>query len=105
MLSKAFELPWSRFSSLRRSALMLHWWEEIATKLTTAAPGTFWVVPCAWPAQGGELRNASLGLAKLLKDLPTPKKKKRALQKRESARPTPARDGRQEAFLDRLGKT
>lgn len=100
-----FELAWSRFSSLRRSALMLHWWEEIVTKIITADHGTFWVVPCVWPAAGGELRNASLGLAKLLKDSQTLRKKKRAPRKREAVRPTPAKDRRQEAFLDKLGDT
>lgn len=91
-----FEEQWATWSSLRRSALMLHWWEEIATKLTIAEQGTFWIVPCAWPPKGGELRNASLGLAQILRDKPDkPKQKKRARPKRQAAQRTPATDERQ----------
>jgi hypothetical protein len=93
-----FEEKWSDWSSLRRSALMLHWWEEVATKLSTAEPGTFWIVPSEWPPKGGELRNASLGLAKLLRDRPDKtKRRKRSARPRKqpAARRTPANDERQ----------
>jgi PIN like domain len=94
-----FERKWSDWSSLRRSALMLHWWEEIATKLTIAEPGTFWIVPTEWPAKGGELRNASLGLAKLLRDRPEKvtrtKRKVKVARDRPAARRTPSNDDRQ----------
>jgi hypothetical protein len=97
-----FEEQWAHWSSLRRSALMLHWWEEIAAKITTAAPGTFWVVPCSWPAKGGELRNASLGLAQLLKDSPHGEKALRKARKPSAPRTKPSEDVRQEAFLDKF---
>jgi hypothetical protein len=77
-----FEPQWSNWKFCRKSALMLHWWEEITTKIRSADKGTFWVVPCDWPPKGGELRNASLGLAQLLADRPTKKLEKRKRRKR-----------------------
>jgi hypothetical protein len=96
-----FEAQWNEWTSLRKSALMLHWWEEIALKLTSAERGTFWIVPGAWPHKGGELRNASLGLAKLLRDKPDkikPTARRRKSTKQPSARRTPATDERQGAI-------
>lgn len=66
-----FEASWSEWDFYKKSALMLHWWPQITTKIKTADKGTFWVVPADWPQRGaGELRNVSFGLAKLLRDNP-----------------------------------
>ena len=99
-----FERKWNDWNFFRKSALMLHWWEEISTKIKTADRGTFWVVPCTWPARGqAELRNVSLGLAQLLKDNPN---KKAALRKprtqiaKQLAKPS---DQRQSTLLDGSG--
>jgi hypothetical protein len=65
-----FEAQWGSWNFFRKTALMLHWWEAICDKIKNGDKGTFWAVPSAWPAKGGELRNVSLGLAQLLKDRP-----------------------------------
>jgi hypothetical protein len=59
-----FEPQWGAWNFFRKSALMLHWWEEITHKIKNAEKGTFWVVPSAWPGTPGQLRNVSLGLGK-----------------------------------------
>lgn len=96
-----FEPQWAQWSGLRKSALMLHWWDEITTKIRNADRGTFWVVPCAWPAKGGDLRNASLGLAKLLKDAPGRKEERRPSRQRRVSRPK-KQEERQSAFLSKF---
>nr|WP_294557011.1 hypothetical protein [uncultured Rhodopila sp.] len=64
-----FEKQWNGRNSFRKTALLLHWWEEVAAKIKTADRGTFWVIPTLWPPKGGSLRNVSLGLAELLRDI------------------------------------
>lgn len=78
-----FEAQWAELTFYRKSSLLLHWWEDITRKLKEAEPGTFWVVPSQWPPRGGELRNVSFGLARLLKDSPNrkPASKPKQLQK------------------------
>jgi hypothetical protein len=98
-----FEPQWAGWNSFRKSALMLHWWEEITNKIKTADEGTFWVVPCAWPTSVGQLRNASLGLAKLLKDAPG-KRKERPKRKRFPNQ-KPGRENRQSTFVDKLAES
>ena len=51
-----------------KSALLLHWWEQVVAKIKNADTGTFWAIPTAYPIVDKELRNVSLGLAELLKD-------------------------------------
>lgn len=95
-----FEKQWAGLTFFRKSSLLLHWWEEITTKLTTAQPGTFWVVPSSWPPKGGELRNVSLGLAQLLKDSPVRSVKG---ERRKKAAPRKVRtEARQQVFTDLL---
>ena len=77
-----FENQWNDWKFLRKTALLLHWWEEVATKIKTADRGTFWVIPASWPPKGGDLENVSLGLAKLLKDSPNREAKQRAPKRR-----------------------
>jgi hypothetical protein len=88
-----FEAQCGDWSSLRRTALTLLWWEEIVLKIKTEEKGTFWAIPVAWPQATGELRNASLGLAQLLKDNPNLAKK---LQR---AKPLPQLGVRRRAHL------
>jgi hypothetical protein len=99
-----FEAQWNNWNFFRKTALLLHWWEEVTTKIKTADKGTFWVVPAAWPQKGGALKNTSLGLAQLLKDrqrdVPTTRKKRR----RQAPRATPATDARQDGFLGDMEK-
>jgi len=97
-----FEHQWSEWNFFKKSALMLWWREEIATKIKTADKGTFWIVPCSWPAKDGQLRNASLGLAKLLKDAPARTAGKRTVRNRPPKKPKRGDDTRQAAFLDSL---
>ena len=70
-----FESQWGTWDFCRKAGLLLHWWPAVAQKLKTASPGTFWVIPCSLT---GDLRNVSLGLAKMLKDNPEHPKKPRA---------------------------
>jgi hypothetical protein len=63
-----FERGTGGWDFFHKSALLLHWWKQVVAKIRTADRGTFWVVPSAWPLKDKELRNESLGLAKLLKD-------------------------------------
>lgn len=92
-----FEEQWGKWTSLQRTALMLHWWKEIATKIRSAENGTFWIVPSNFPSKG-ELRNASLGLAKLLKD--NPDRQRPARPKKPSTAKPKSPDPRQASLLD-----
>jgi hypothetical protein len=65
-----FDPRWGSWNFFRKTALMVHWWEEIAHKIKHADKGTFWMVPASWPATPGQLTNVSIGLAQLLKDSP-----------------------------------
>jgi len=47
-----FERQWNGWNFFRKTALLLHWWEEVANKIKVADKGTFWVVPAAWPTKG-----------------------------------------------------
>lgn len=94
-----FEAQWSNWNFFHRTGLMLHWWGDIISKIRTAAPGTFWVVPCSYPREAPELRNMSLGLARLLKDAPKPKTEKRKRGGTPRRRPS---DERQHGFIDKL---
>lgn len=90
-----FEPQWNGWNFFRKTALLLHWWEEVATKIKVAEKGTFWAVPAAWPTKGGELRNTSLGLAKLLKDRKRNPPASRLPRSRKTEQVTPATDSRQ----------
>ena len=93
----SFEAAWNSLNFFRKTSLLMHWWEDVVVKLRTAERGTFWVIPSLWPTKGGELRNASLGLAKLLKDAPVREKVPRP--PRPVAKLKPSED-RQTTFLD-----
>ncbi len=97
-----FEPQWAQWGFFHKTGLMLHWWGEIISKIRTADRGTFWVVPCSWPRHDAALRNASLGLAKLLKDAPGRKGAGRQKRKRAALRPKGSGDVRQSAFLEAL---
>ena len=95
-----FEKQWAQWDFFQKSALMLHWWKVIIDKIKSAPNGTFWVVPCNYP-KGNEqanLRNASLGLAKLLRDVPERANRPPASRPRSGRRQRMA-DERQSAFL------
>jgi hypothetical protein len=91
-----FEAQWGTWNFFRKTALMLHWWEPICDKIKRGERATFWAVPAAWPASGGELRNVSLGLAQLLSDR-TKAEGKRNRTRRPSA--TKPADDRQRRLL------
>lgn len=77
-----FERQCGQWNFYHRSALMLYWWEEIMEKIYSADRGTFWVIPASWPErEKKQLRNVSIGLAKLLKDNPS------SAQNRKRTRP------------------
>lgn len=81
-----FERKWSTWSSVKRTAILLHWWEEVVDKIKNAESGTFWVIPSSWPEKKGELRNVSMGLAQLLKDNPKAAKSKKGRVKNSGKR-------------------
>jgi hypothetical protein len=96
-----FEAQWGSWNFFRKTALMVHWWEEITHKIKHTDKGTFWAVPSAWPTTTGQLRNISIGLAQLLKDKPqtaqTQRPRRQPHRRSPSARRT---DGRQTGFFD-----
>jgi hypothetical protein len=49
-----FEKSWSDWNFFRKSALLLHWWPQVAKRIKIAKPGEFWCIPSAWI--DGELR-------------------------------------------------
>jgi len=95
-----FEPQWAGLTFFRKSSLLLHWWEDITTKLKVADTGTFWAVPSQWPPKGGELKNVSFGLAQLLKDSPVRQTKTKRAKKAEPRKQR--RDVGQQAFTDLL---
>lgn len=101
-----FQRKWNQWNFFRKSALLLHWWEEIVIKMRTADKGTFWEVPCAWPPKGeAELMNVSFGLAKLLQDNPARRSPRATPRNRVAKRPAKPADPRQDGFLDDFDAT
>lgn len=43
-----FDGKWSQWKFFRKCSLLIHWWPEIAKKLKTAKPPTFFHVPLNW---------------------------------------------------------
>ena len=99
-----FETPWGNWASTKKSALMLHWWEEISTKIKAADRGTFWIVPCSYPQKDGQLRNVSLGLAQFLRDAPHRGIKPVMPERPVVERPPKPQDDRQFELLDKLNE-
>jgi hypothetical protein len=42
-----FETVWSEWNFFRKSALLLHWWPQVAKKIEIANPGEFYCIPSA----------------------------------------------------------
>jgi hypothetical protein len=66
-----FESQWSNWKFFRKSALLLHWWPEIAAKikyvtLRKVKVQSFWHIPSSWPEKG-KLRRISNQDPKLLR--------------------------------------
>jgi hypothetical protein len=97
-----FEAQWNEWNFFRKTALLLYWWEEVTTKIKTAARGTFWVIPNSFSPKGGELRNVSLGLAQLLKDDPNQRATSRPTRKRAIRPAQTSQIEGQDGFLDAL---
>jgi hypothetical protein len=49
-----FETSWSEWNFFRKSALLIHWWPQVAKRIKIAKPGEFWCIPSAW--REGDLR-------------------------------------------------
>jgi PIN like domain len=50
-----FENQWSEWKFWRKTALLIHWWPVIASKIKRHKKPAFFHVPCNW-VEGGELR-------------------------------------------------
>jgi hypothetical protein len=90
----------AQWNFYHKSALMLHWWEQIIAKIREAPRGTFWVIPKGYPLVDKELLNTSLGIAKLLRDAPAKQapKPKAPTRKKTSQQATPRTDARQSSM-------
>lgn len=67
MIVVFFERQWSRWPFCQKAALLLHWWPVILKTVKRAKAGSFFHVPCSWPAEKGKLRRVSNEDAKLVR--------------------------------------
>lgn len=48
MVTYFFERRWSDMNFYSKSAMLLHWWPNVAKHMENAASGTCWEAPCQW---------------------------------------------------------